>query len=94
MLESLLIKVVTIVAKKERERRRRVSNRVLPKRVERKVKAYPMNPMDRPRTNNPLRVPIFMYSAASSGVKAPEDLSKSQNETAIAPSTFKIKAID
>ena len=51
-----------------------------------------MNPIERPRTKRPLRVPIFMYSAASSGVKAPEDFNKSQKETAIAPSTLRIKA--
>ena len=44
------------------------------------------------RATYPFKVPIFMYSAASSGVNAPDDLSKSQNDTAIAPSTFRIKA--
>jgi hypothetical protein len=58
------------------------------------MRTYPMNPIERPRTNNPLRVPIFMYSAASSGVNAPEDFNKSQKETAIAPSTLRIKAVE
>jgi hypothetical protein len=43
-----------------------------------------------PSTNRPLRVPILMYSPASSDVKAPESRRRSTKQTAMQPSMFKI----
>jgi len=51
----------------------------------------PINPIERPRTNKPFKVPILMYSSASSLEKAPESLRRSTKQTAIHPSTFRIR---
>ena len=53
-----------------------------------------MNPMERPSTKRALRVPISRYSAASSGVKAPEHFNKSQKQAATAPSTLRIRVFE
>lgn len=53
-----------------------------------------MKPIDRPRTNRPLSAPFLRKSPASSSVKAPEPLSRSQNEAAIAPSTLRMSVLD
>jgi hypothetical protein len=54
---------------------------------------WPMKPMLRPRTNSPFRVPILMYSSASSGVNAPLSRRRSTKQTAMHPSTLRISYI-
>jgi hypothetical protein len=49
-----------------------------------------MKPMLRPRTNRPFRVPILIYSSASSGVNAPLSRRRSTKQTAIHPSTLRM----
>ena len=55
---------------------------------------WPMKPMLRPRTNRPFRVPILIYSSASSGVNAPLSRRRSTKQTAIHPSTLRMSYIN
>mmetsp|Transcript_13165 Transcript_13165/g.52748 ORF Transcript_13165/g.52748 Transcript_13165/m.52748 type:complete len:246 (+) Transcript_13165:569-1306(+) len=50
-----------------------------------------MKPMERPRTKRPLRQPLAMSSSASSMVKAPQCLRRSTKQTAMQPSTLRMR---
>ena len=50
-----------------------------------------MNPMLLPKTKSPLRLPVCTNWSASSLVKQPELRRRSTKETAMQPSTFRIR---
>jgi len=52
---------------------------------------WPMKPIDRPSTKRPLRQPKDMRSSTSFGVKAPHDFNMSTKQTAMQPSTFRMR---
>lgn len=54
-------------------------------------KSLPIKPTVRPRTNNPFKAPISIYSCASSEVKQPLHRKRSTTAAPISPSTFSIR---
>mmetsp|Transcript_115201 Transcript_115201/g.372322 ORF Transcript_115201/g.372322 Transcript_115201/m.372322 type:complete len:217 (-) Transcript_115201:364-1014(-) len=50
-----------------------------------------MKPMDLPKTKRPLRQPKAIKSSTSSSEKAPQDLSMSTKQTAMQPSTLRMR---
>mmetsp|Transcript_16763 Transcript_16763/g.23477 ORF Transcript_16763/g.23477 Transcript_16763/m.23477 type:complete len:221 (+) Transcript_16763:378-1040(+) len=52
---------------------------------------WPMKPIDLPSTKSPLSVPLAIYSSASLLVNAPQLRRRSTKQTAMQPSTLRIK---